>query len=128
MSARLWRGGGMKVDSGGGRRRRQERYDCDLAVICTPIKRNEEGVWEGRVVDVSRGGIRLVVPRRFEAGAILQLRVARLTGGAATPPLLARVAHARPHGEGEWLLGCHLAQELGDDALNALLGGRAARA
>jgi hypothetical protein len=32
------------------------------------------------------------------------------------------VAHARPHGEGAWLVGCHLAKELSDDALNALLG------
>ena len=70
------------------RRRRQERYPCELAAICCPVTRGEAAGWEGEVVDISRGGVRIALPRPFEPGAILHVRVSRRTGGFATPPLL----------------------------------------
>src|SRR5262245_34465646 len=95
-----------------GERRQQTRYACDLVALCGLVMSNELAGWQGRVLDISRGGLRITVPRRLEPGAILQVRLSRHSRGAETPLLLARVAHVRRHDNGEWLAGCHLAQEL----------------
>src|SRR5712692_1074929 len=56
-------------------RRRHERYPCELIAACGPATGSEEQVWEGKVVEISRGGLLVAVGRRFEAGAILRVRV-----------------------------------------------------
>jgi PilZ domain len=101
-------------------RRRHERYPCEFIAACGPATGSEEQVLEGKVVEISRGGLLVAVGRRFEAGAILRVRVTRQVGGSMTT-LLARVVHVRPEQDGEWLLGCRLAKDFDEVDLQALL-------
>jgi PilZ domain len=80
----------------------------------------EEQVWQGRVVELSRGGMLVAVGRRFEAGAVLRVRVTRQVGGSMTT-LLGRVVHVRPDADGEWLLGCRLAKDFDEVDVQAML-------
>jgi hypothetical protein len=70
-----------------------------------------------RVQDVSHDGARLVVDRRFEPGALLSVELPAPEGAAVT--VLACVVHARPHGPGEWLLGCRFSAKLTAEDLGA---------
>jgi PilZ domain len=100
-------------------RRQHERYPCTLMAACSPAAGSDEQVWQGRVVEISAGGLLVTVKRRFEAGAILRVRVQRRIDGS-TQTLLARVVHLRQQ-DGEWSLGCRLAKEFEEDDLQALL-------
>ena len=101
-------------------RRKYDRYPCELMAECGPAAGSEEQVWHGRVVEMSRGGMLVAVRRRFEAGAILRVRVTRRAGGTTTT-LLARVVHVRPEQDGEWFLGCRLAKDFNTDDFQAML-------
>jgi hypothetical protein len=102
-------------------RRKHERYPCELEAACGPAAGGEEAVWEGRAVEISSGGIRVVAKRRFEAGSILRIRIVRHSG-ATTTTLLARVVHVSPHADGGWFMGCRLASEIREEDLRTLLG------
>src|SRR5438067_7936341 len=56
-----------------GERRRHERVPCAASVACCPFTSSGEIIWYGRTEDVSGGGIRLVVGRRFRRGTVLRL-------------------------------------------------------
>jgi len=77
-----------------------------------------------RVLDVSPGGARLVVGRRFDPGALLSVELPA-PEGAASLTVLACVVHARPHGGGEWALGCRFSAELTAADLEAFGADRA---
>jgi hypothetical protein len=102
----------------GAERRRAPRYSTDLPATCRPLAGREGASWEARVVNISRSGIGLALPRRFEPGALLtvELEDPRRT---VSRSILARVIHARPHAEHGWLLGCAFSGELDDDELAA---------
>jgi hypothetical protein len=46
-------------------RRTHERYPCELIAACGPATGSEQQVWEGKVVEISRGGMLVAVGRRF---------------------------------------------------------------
>jgi hypothetical protein len=96
------------------------RYLCDLPTSCHPLLTKDSECWSGRVQNISRGGLNLVVSRRFEPGTLLQIE---LQGPQDSEPrtVLARVVHARPGDADHWALGCAFAFELGEDMLHALL-------
>jgi hypothetical protein len=79
-----------------------------------------------RVGDVSLGGIRLLVARRFEPGSLL---IIEIPGGdqKAQQKVLAYVVHATQEENGEWRIGCTFARELTDADLRAF-GARRLRA
>ena len=99
--------------------RLDERHPCDLPAACQPSSAwaDQELQWTASVRDVSLGGVRLRLRRRFEAGAGL---VIELPGGGTK--VLARVVHVQGQEDGSWVLGCSFAGRLGEDELNALLG------
>jgi hypothetical protein len=72
-----------------------------------------------KVEDVSRGGLKLVVPRRFESGTLLRVEVA--VGEDIPLTLLARVVHVTARPESGWAVGCALAKELSENEVQALL-------
>jgi hypothetical protein len=76
--------------------------------------------WAGRVRNLSRGGLRLLLPRRFEPGTLLQIEVESVRDGDPVP-LLARVIHVGPEAPGVWAVGCAFLRELGRDDLEALV-------
>src|SRR5205085_1988087 len=100
-----------------------ERHSCDLAPPCQPptVWGAQEFKWSATVRDVSVGGVRLHLRRRFEPGAGLAIE---LPGRDDGPPatVLARVVHVHGQEDGSWVLGCSFVSRLSDDELNALLG------
>src|SRR6202023_2585753 len=74
--------------------------------------------WPARVVDISTGGIALVLDRRFEKGAMLSVRLA-CSDEENTRTLFLRVVHIAQHVDGSWCLGCAFASELAEEELQA---------
>jgi hypothetical protein len=73
-----------------------------------------------RIWDVSLGGIALIVPRRYDPGAVLAV-VPEVLPQSLAPALEARALRVTPHGDGQWLAGCEFLIPLGEDELQVLL-------
>jgi hypothetical protein len=100
-----------------------ERHPCELPGRCQPaasLGQGAEPPWSATVVDISRGGIRLQIRRRFERGSILTFE---LTGVSARQCCTAvgKVVHVRTHADGEWVMGCQFCAPLSDEELKGLL-------
>ena len=76
--------------------------------------------WEASVRNVSSGGLRLVLARRFEPGAALAVELPGADDDDSSSTLLARVVHVRPHHGGSWALGCSFVSPLSDEEIHAL--------
>ena len=100
-------------------RRASARYPCIIETACRPITKAAGASWPARAVDVSAGGVALVLARRFEPGAILGVRL-ESSDGQVTRDLLLRVVHVAADLGGTWRLGCRLAGELDEEELCAL--------
>ena len=92
-------------------RRSWDRVLVQIMFFCQKAQGEDELCWSARVTDMSRGGIKLLSPHKFEPGTVI--RVGKVD--AAENPLrflkaLVVRAH-RPPGE-KWILGCAFAQPL----------------
>jgi hypothetical protein len=101
-------------------RRAFVRYPCDLETNCHPLTAGAGPEWSGQVADVSRGGVGLILSRRFELKTLLAIELQSRTG-QFTRRVFGRVVHVQRRDDGAWLLGCALANELSDEDLRALL-------
>jgi hypothetical protein len=92
------------------------RFACDVEAPCQAVAPARPGTWSARVLDVSPGGMSLLVPCQFERGALLSIK---LPGSTAAHPknVLLRVLRDRPLGSHLWILGCELADHLSDEDL-----------
>jgi len=99
-------------------RRAWVRYPCSLEASCNSIASVADVLWSARVENISAGGLRLQISRRFEVGTVLRLEI---RNGIEEAPhtFLARVMHATPLDSGDWALGCAFARELGNEDLRA---------
>src|SRR5437764_3575974 len=97
-------------------RRSRSRYPSDLATAVRPL--DGEVRLPARVQDVSCGGVGLVVHQALEPGEVLGVEVPA-AAGPSTSVVLACVVHVRPHGEGEWVLGCSFSEDLSGEDLVA---------
>jgi serine/threonine protein kinase len=103
----------------GPERRVHVREVSSKAGSCLPVGGHREDNWPALVRDVSRGGVGLVLARRFEAGTVLQVWLQ--AGETATPEsLLVRVVNSRHLRPRKWLLGCAFATPLDEDEWKAL--------
>lgn len=109
------------IETPGEDRRARIRHPSELETYCQPgIGRLEGFWWMARLRDISRTGLGLVVPRRFEPGTILTAELQKLSEDFSCT-LRVRVIHAVPQDDGSWLLGCSLVDEMTEDQLKALL-------
>jgi hypothetical protein len=99
-------------------RRRAPRFPSDLQTSCRPLTTRDGTSWPARVRDISRGGVALILRRRFEPGAVLTMELED-PAGAVSRSVFARVIHVRPDEAGTWMLGCAFTGELSDDELRA---------
>lgn len=99
-------------------RRKHERHACEISMACHPLTSRTQS-WSGKIVDVSRGGVKLIVERRFERGAVLTIEV-KGQSDEAPSSLLARVLHVGTHVSGRWVLGCQFTPELDESEVLAL--------
>lgn len=122
-----WLAGGERPGPGEGEdeRRAWVRYAADREITIIPDSEADGPGLAARIQDVSRGGIRLLVGRPVESGAMLRVELPARNGHPTI--VLACVVHASPSPSGEWSLGCSFSTELGDDDLR-LLGGQRVRA
>lgn len=92
-----------------------ERHTCCVPTSCQPAAAREQR-WQATILDISQGGVRLNLGRRFERGASLALE---LPGRDGEDPYtaFARVIHLRGEDDGSWTLGCQLIGELSEDEL-----------
>jgi hypothetical protein len=100
-------------------RRAWVRRSCSLETSGRSSAHMREVHWFGTVVDLSQGGMRLLLNRRFEVGTVLEVEVP--AASLSTDTLAARVVHLTSSGTGEWLLGCAFQQPLSQRDLEALL-------
>jgi hypothetical protein len=99
-----------------------ERMECELPVACQPAAAfgREETRWPGTVRDVSQGGLRMTLQRRFEPGTGLAIELPEDKGGE-TRTVLLKVIHIKRQPDGLWSLGCKFISELGEDEVRRLL-------
>jgi hypothetical protein len=100
-------------------RRAFVRYPCSLESNCHPLSASGQE-WAGQVENVSRGGVALVLNRRFELKTLLAIELLRPNGEPARR-VFARVVHVHRRADGNWMLGCAFANELSEEDLKALL-------
>ena len=80
----------------------------------------KEAGWNAAINDISQGGVRLSLSRRFERGTALALE---LPGDDAREPtvVFVKVVHIKTEEPGVWLLGCQFISELSSDEIQRLL-------
>lgn len=94
------------------------RHAANLNILCKEVGDELESGVSGVLRSISRGGMQMIAPRRFEPGSVLRVESADShdENGFA---VLAWVVRAQPHGEREWTMGCRFSSELDDDQLQA---------
>jgi hypothetical protein len=95
------------------------RFPCNLETVCYSVDTAPGEQLPARILNVSAGGVGLLVPCQFDSKTLLNLQL------PPRPPqpgrqVLVRVVHARPFGNGDWFLGCEFADRLTDAELEAL--------
>ena len=76
-----------------------------------PTSAPDEASVSARIVDLSPGGVKLLIGRAFQPGDLLTLETPAQAGEASVA-VLACVAHSQPEGDGEWSVGCRFSAEL----------------
>ena len=77
---------------------------------------NEEAFLTGEVVDISRGGCRILSGQRIEPGTAFRIGIAEGTDGPFTL-LSSRVVHVAPGPAQKWYVGCTFTPKLREDIL-----------
>jgi len=96
------------------------RHLCEREGACESIMASNHQPWPAKVGNLSRGGILLLVNRRFEAKTLLQIELAA-QGEDAELRVFARVVHVTPHAiPGWWSMGCAFARNLSTDEVEIL--------
>jgi hypothetical protein len=100
--------------------RRWVRFPCNVETVCSTWETTPGEQVRARVLNVSPGGIGLLLPCQFERGTLLNFELPTVQG---QPPkqMLVRVVRAMEHTRGDWFLGCELVQPLTAAELAELL-------
>ncbi|HXG10240.1 MAG TPA: PilZ domain-containing protein [Gemmataceae bacterium] len=101
-------------------RRAHVRYAPAPDTTCQLTAGGNNNVWWASVLDISAGGIGLVVSRRFEPGTLLAIGVENKSR-EFSHMLVARVVHVRKESASRYIMGAKFISPLGDDELRALL-------
>lgn len=99
-----------------------ERKECSLRTTCQPASALEmkEMRWAAIIADISQGGVRLVLQRRFEKGTGLAIELPG-DGDREAAVVFVKVMHLRSDGNGAWSLGCKFISELSEEEMQRLL-------
>ena len=99
-------------------RRSWDRVPTQIVVFCENVQGENELCWSASVTNMSRGGMGLLSPHKFEPATVI--RIAKSDSAQESSRLLqAQVVRAwRSPGE-KWTLGCALTKELSEAELLA---------
>jgi PilZ domain len=99
-------------------RRSWDRLPVQIQVFCQNVQGEDELCWSARVKDISRGGIGLLSPHKFEPSTII--RIGKAHGFEESSRLVqATVVRAERSPGEKWTLGCALTRELSEAELLA---------
>src|SRR5207245_2637627 len=98
--------------------RRWVRFPCNVETACSTCLVAPGETTPARVLNVSPGGVGLLLPCEFDVGTLLNLDVPRAVAPAR---VRVRVARVVAHGRGNWFLGCEFVDELSAAELRACL-------
>jgi PilZ domain len=104
-------------------RRAWVRYASNFDVSCQANGAMKDAGWPGKVLDISLGGIGLLLRHRFPPGAPLTVELKSLHSDFQRT-LTVRVMHSRPviaQGDACWLVGCAFSQHLTPEELQEFL-------
>jgi hypothetical protein len=99
-------------------RRAWLRYPSRLYTICQLMHTPDAEPLPTRVLNISPGGINLLLKRPVEAGSLLTVQLPGLDEGCEST-VLAYVNNVRLTDEGDWSLGCTFALQLEQEVLDA---------
>jgi PilZ domain len=100
-------------------RRIWKRFPIYAEVQCQTNEKGQTSPWSGLVLNISRGGVKLVSAHQLEVGNLV--RIAK----PGSPSLLARVVHVAAENGGMWAMGCTFTPKLGEDQLHEWTHGSA---
>ncbi|HZT78692.1 MAG TPA: PilZ domain-containing protein, partial [Gemmataceae bacterium] len=107
----------LPANPAGRERRAAVRIPALLDAACSPLAYPEcEIVFTTRIWDLSATGVSFVSARPFDPGTALALAL-EPAPHCPSATLQARVVRSGRHLKGLWLVGCELAQPLGDEEL-----------
>src|SRR5262249_22129791 len=96
------------------------RFPCEADTVVASTTGGEAERWPATVLNISASGIGLRAGRDFPVNALLSLELSDF-GAEPARTVLARVVHATPQGDQEWMIGCAFTDALTDDELQKLL-------
>lgn len=99
-------------------RRAAVRYRCDQLPSRRIFVLESYQTVRGHILDLSEGGVGLLLPRPIPQGTLLFID---LMGMDIATEHLARVAHATPREDGQWLVGCQFEHPLDAGELSLIL-------
>ena len=99
-----------------------ERQSCEVPTTCQPASAREmkELRWGATIVDISQGGLRMILQRRFERGTALAVELPG-DGKRESSIVFVKVVHIKGQPDGTWSLGCKFVSDLGDDEVERLV-------
>ncbi len=103
-------------------RRAFVRLASELTAGCRSVTGLPSMSWPGRVSNISRGGLALLLRHRFRPGSRLAVELRSQTG-AVLRTVQVRVIHVTPvadHGCHGWQLGCAFNEPLSDEEWQSL--------
>jgi hypothetical protein len=104
-------------------RRAWVRFTSTLEASCQSKGALKDAGWPGKVVDLSLGGVGLILRHRFPSGTPLTVEL-KTESGRSPGSVSVRVIHTRPmviEGDPCWFTGCAFAQNLTERELQELL-------
>ncbi len=98
------------------------RVDCEVPGFCQPASAHgsEESRWAATVRNISQGGVRLQLPRRYEPGTGLAIELP-VQGGRESSTFFAKVLQVATVSPGLWSLRCQFISPLSEDELQQVL-------
>jgi hypothetical protein len=100
--------------------RRWLRFPCNVETVCYSCDTAPGERRSGRILNISAGGIALVMRCQFFEGTLLHFELPPEMN-LANPRILVRVVRVNDQGAGYWLLGCEFADQLTESELHMLL-------
>jgi hypothetical protein len=102
-------------------RRIWKRFPIYTQVWCQPKTKGAEEKLSALVLNISRGGLKLVSAHKLETGTLF--RVGKTDGGdRSTAALSARVVHVTREEGNMWAMGCAFTPKLDEDRLKEWVG------
>jgi hypothetical protein len=109
-----------RVGSAAGDGRRWVRFPCNVETACYVLDSAPGEQSPARIVNISAGGMGLLLPCEFPAGTLLRLDLDGTAAHAAGEVLL-RVIRVAGRDDGDWFMGCEFADQIGQEELERLL-------